>query len=65
MNTAIELDTLGIAQLLGMTRDHVTKRITKRMDFPPPSTNTSQRNRRWRRADVLDFKAGKRWRRAV
>ena len=63
MNVIIELDTEGVARLLGLSRQHVTKRVTKQLDFPPPSTNTSQRNRRWKRSDVLEFKAGKRWNR--
>lgn len=47
------LDTAQIAGLLGMTREHVTDRITKRPDFPRPALNLSQRARRWREADVL------------
>ncbi len=59
----IEIGTAEIAQILGVSRPHVTGRLVKRMDFPPPSTNVSQRLRYWRRADVIAFKSGKRWRR--
>lgn len=62
---AIEIGTAEIAQILGVSRPHVTGRLVKRMDFPPPSTNVSQRVRYWRRADVLAFKSGQRWRRHI
>ena len=64
-NATVELDTEEIAKIFNVTRQHVTNRLTKRMDFPPPSTNVSRRIRRWRRTDVLDYKAGKRWNRAL
>lgn len=47
------IDTARIADILGMTREHVTDRITKRPDFPRPALNLSQRARRWRETDVL------------
>ena len=46
------LDTAGIAEMLGVTREHVTDRITKRADFPKPFINVSRRLRFWRQSDV-------------
>ncbi|OAD81833.1 hypothetical protein ATN89_22825 [Comamonas thiooxydans] len=46
------LDTAGIAAILGVTRVHVTDRITKRPDFPKPFINVSRRLRYWRVSDV-------------
>lgn len=46
------LDTAGIAALLGCTRQHVTSRVTKRVDFPKPYINVSRRIRYWRTSDV-------------
>ncbi|MEB5967355.1 MULTISPECIES: helix-turn-helix transcriptional regulator [Comamonas] len=46
------LDTAGIAAILGVTRVHVTDRITKRPDFPKPFINVSRRLRYWRQSDV-------------
>lgn len=52
------LDTAGIAALLGLSREHVTNRITKRLDFPKPYINVSRRTRYWRTADVLAWMKG-------
>lgn len=49
------LDTAGIAALLGVTRAHVTDRITKRPDFPKPFINISRRLRYWRQSEVQDW----------
>lgn len=46
------LDTAGIAALLGCTREHVTNRVTKRLDFPKPFINVSRRIRYWRTSEV-------------
>ena len=46
------LDTAAIAAMLGVTREHVTDRITKRPDFPKPFINVSRRLRYWRTSDV-------------
>lgn len=51
-STAPRLDTAGIAAMLGVTRVHVTDRITKRPDFPKPFINVSRRLRYWRTSDV-------------
>lgn len=46
------MDTGDIAKLLGLSREHVTDRLTKRHDFPAPVMDVSQRLRRWAAADV-------------
>jgi predicted DNA-binding transcriptional regulator AlpA len=47
------VDTGDIARMLGVTRAHVTNRLSKRPDWPKPAVDLSQRLRRWRREDVL------------
>ena len=60
MNQNLDLiDTSEIARMLGVTRAHVTNRLTKRPDFPPPAVNLSQRLRKWKREDVLKVIMGK------
>lgn len=49
------LDTADIAAWLGVTRAHVTDRLTKQPGFPKPAVNLSRRLRRWRRADVAAY----------
>lgn len=51
-NNVPRLDTAGIAALLGVTRAHVTDRISKRPDFPKPFINVSRRLRYWRASEV-------------
>jgi predicted DNA-binding transcriptional regulator AlpA len=46
------LDTQQIADLIGVSRQHVTNRLSKRPDFPAPRVNLSQRTRRWSEADI-------------
>ena len=53
------LDTAGIAALLGLRRELVTDRLTKRVDFPKPYINVSRRTRYWRTSDVLAWMRGK------
>lgn len=55
MNSSGLIDTQDIADLLGVSRQHVTGRITKRPDFPRPAMDLSRRLRKWRRADVLKW----------
>lgn len=50
---APRLDTAGIADLLGCTREHAAGNVTKRVDFPPPCVNISSRMRSWLYRDVL------------
>jgi hypothetical protein len=47
--------TAEIAQLADCTREHVTDRLVKRLGFPKPVINVSQKTRRWLRVDVLRF----------
>lgn len=54
---APRLDTAGIADLLGCTRQHAAAIITKRTDFPPPCINISNRMRSWLYRDVLAWLA--------
>jgi hypothetical protein len=53
------VDTGDIAAMLGVTRAHVTNRLSKRPDWPKPVMNLSQRLRRWKREDVLKVVKGK------
>lgn len=55
-----EIDSAMAAQILGISRQHFTDRISKRPDFPQPVTVISRRTKRWRYQDVLRFKEGKR-----
>ena len=50
---APRLNTAGIAALLGCTRQHAADNVTKRVDFPPPCINVSNRMRSWLYRDVL------------
>lgn len=52
MNT---IDTAQIAQLLGVTREHVTDKLTKRPDFPTPVVAISRKIRRWDENDVIEW----------
>lgn len=47
--------TKEIAMFLGITRAHCVGRIIKRVDFPAPALNVSQRLRKWRKTDVLKW----------
>lgn len=51
------LDTGDIARMLGLNREYVTDKLTKRADFPRPALNLSRRLRRWREADIHDWMA--------
>ena len=53
------LDTAGIAELLGLTREYVTDCVTKRVDFPKPFINVSRKTRYWRTSDVQAWMRGK------
>ncbi len=52
------LDTAGIAALLGLSREYVTDRITKRVDFPKPFINVSRKTRYWRTSEVHAWMRG-------
>lgn len=53
------VDTAEIADMLDVTREYVTDKLTKRADFPAPIVNRSRRLRRWDRKDVEAWMAGK------
>lgn len=52
------LSTGDIAQLLGLTRDYTTDKLTKRPDFPKPRVAVNQKLRRWSRQDVENWLSG-------
>lgn len=54
------LDTLGIAQLLGLSRDYTTDHVTKQPTFPKPVINISNKCRRWSLEEVLKWARGPR-----
>lgn len=51
-----EIDPGMAAQLLGVTRQHFTDRISKRPDFPKPVVNHSSRRRKWRFDEVMRYR---------
>lgn len=53
-----ELDPGQAAALLGVSRRYYVDELSKRPGFPKPSTNLSQKTRRWRYADLLKVKKG-------
>lgn len=53
------IDTGDIARMLGITREHVTDKMTKRPDFPRPVVNINRRLRRWEREDVEQWMRGR------
>lgn len=58
------IDTKQIAGILGMSREYVTDRLTKRQDFPRPYIDLNRKVRRWKEADVMDWLTKHRQRRA-
>ena len=61
MDAVIERDKLStadIADLLRVSRQHVTDRLTKQPDFPKPIINISRRTRFWRRQDIERWAMG-------
>jgi predicted DNA-binding transcriptional regulator AlpA len=46
------IGTADIAAMLGLGREHVTSRVTKRADFPVPVLVLSRKTVRWESADV-------------
>jgi predicted DNA-binding transcriptional regulator AlpA len=51
------IDTARIAEILGVSREYVTDRITKRPGFPRPVINVSRKVRRWSEAEVRKWAA--------
>jgi predicted DNA-binding transcriptional regulator AlpA len=58
------INTAEIAELLHVTREYVTDKLSKRPDFPRPVVNFSQRSRRWKR-DQIETWAGTRQKQAA
>jgi predicted DNA-binding transcriptional regulator AlpA len=52
-NTMEMIDTEGIARIIGVSRRHVTERVTKEPTFPAPVINLSRKTRRWSREQVM------------
>lgn len=52
------IGTKEIAEYLGLSREYVTDRVTKRQGFPNPRINTSIRNRKWSAQEVIVWAAG-------
>jgi predicted DNA-binding transcriptional regulator AlpA len=52
------IDSQKAAELLGVTREHFTDRLSKRADFPMPVINFSRRSRRWLLSEVLAWASG-------
>ena len=48
-------DTADIADYLGVTREHVTDKLVKRDDFPPPFLHRGPRIRRWLADEVRQW----------
>lgn len=46
------ISTADIATMAKCSRPYVTDKLVKRVDFPKPAVDVSQKMRRWRRADV-------------
>jgi len=55
-----ELDPGQAAELLGVSRRYFVDELSKKPGFPKPSTNLSNKTRRWRYADLLRVKVPKR-----
>ena len=53
-----ELDPGQAAALLGVSRRYFVDELSKRQGFPKPSTNLSNKTRKWRYADLLKVKKG-------
>ena len=51
MSAAELIDTQGIAAALGLGREYVTDRVTKRPDFPAPVLRLSAKVVKWAWAD--------------
>lgn len=54
-----EIDAGQFAQLLGVTRKYFNDRVKKRPDCPKPVSKWSRKSVRWRYADAVAFKEGR------
>ena len=59
-NADDNVDTGWIANYLGVTRDHVTDRLTTEPKFPKPVIELSQKIRRWDKDAVLNYLSSRR-----
>lgn len=50
------ISTADIADDLGLARDYVTSKLTKRTDFPKPALRLSQKTVRWLKDDYEAWK---------
>lgn len=50
------ISAADIAADLGLAREYVTDKLTKRPDFPPPALRLSQKTVRWLRDDYESWK---------
>jgi predicted DNA-binding transcriptional regulator AlpA len=50
------ISSADIADDLGLARDYVTSKLTKRPDFPKPALRLSQKTVRWLRDDYEAWK---------
>lgn len=53
-----ELDAIQAAHVLGIGRRYFVDELSKKPGFPKPSTDLSQKTRKWRYADILKVKKG-------
>lgn len=51
--------TADIAEILGVTQQHVTDRVVRRPGFPRPVINLTQKTRQWDRNAVESFLSGR------
>lgn len=52
------IDTGEIAKMLGLSRETVTDRVSKRPGFPKPALKLNRKVQRWRRADIQAWMRG-------
>lgn len=48
--------TREMAMVWGLNREYVTDHIVKKPDFPNPALNLSNKQRRWRRVEVEEWR---------
>lgn len=51
------IDISRIAEILGLSRKHVTDRLSKHPSFPRPVVNVSRKTRRWSESDIMEWAA--------
>jgi predicted DNA-binding transcriptional regulator AlpA len=54
-NTLDTVDVAGIAEILGVSRKHVTDRLSKHPSFPAPVIAISRKTRRWLREAIMEW----------